>query len=208
MQYRVRPISDRSWFGSMGKAPTQFSSKWSSTVALLGYEIDAINGRDVVLEIDIHETDLKLNGELRAHAAPHSRAVVVAFETSEHGQLIYRCDRLYTNWAHQGPDWQHNVRAIAKYLEAQRAQARWGVSGVSGGTYGGFKALGGGAATPMPAGLSKGDAAERLRQYAPGVVSLDDAFKLARRKTHPDLNAGDHSAWLRVEEAAKALGLL
>lgn len=211
MRYTVRPVSDRTWFGTMGKEPSRFNAKWGATLELLGREIDYLKGSDVVIEIDVTETDLKLNGELRAHARPSSAAVVVAFE-SKHGTLLYRCDRFFTNWHHQGPEWQHNVRAIALTLESLRAVSRYGAT-ETGQQYAGFKALPSGTAmtashmTASDAGVIIGRAAGFDEQTMPLAIS-DAALRRARARSHPDRHAGDRTTWDQVEQAAKVLGLV
>lgn len=211
MRYTVRPISDRTWLGTMGKEPTRFKSKWPATQEILGREIDALQGRNVVIEIDITESDLKLNGELRANARPTTRAVVVAFE-SKHGPLLYRCDRFYTNWHSQGPEWQHNVRAIALTLEALRAVDRYGAT-ETGQQYAGFKALPAGRAMGS-SHMTASDARAVIQGFVDHAIEWDDAddvrtsLRAAKRAAHPDFNKGQRSGWDLVEQAAKVLGLL
>lgn len=208
--YTTRPISDRTWLGQMGKEPTRFSAKWSATMDLLEFELDALKARDVVLEVDVTEGDLRIDGTLRANARPSSSAVAIAFE-SKHGPLIYRCDRFYTSWAHQGPDWQHNVRAIALTLEALRAVDRYGATEL-GQQYTGFKALPAGRA--MPASHMTRDAAlEVLAQLVDipaehlNLDVLPSIWKSARRRAHPDHNDGDRTLWDQVEQAGVVLGV-
>lgn len=211
MRYTVRPISDRTWLGSMGKEPTRFKSKWGSTLELLDREVGALKGHDVVIEIDVQESDLKLNGELRANAKPSSSAVVLAFE-SKHGSLLYRCDRFFTSYYDQGHAWQHNLRAIALTLEALRAVDRYGAT-ETGQQYAGFKALPAGRA--MPASHMTTEAAYDvlcdvldLRDVAD--LDVDDAVLIRRAKaaTHPDRNDGDRTLWDKVEAAAVVLGVI
>lgn len=208
MRYTVRPISDRTWLGTMGKEATRFSAKWGNTIELLGREVDALKGRDVVMEIDVRETDLRLNGELRANARPTSPAVAIAFE-SRHGPLFYRCDRFYTNWSDQGPEWQHNVRAIALTLEALRAVDRYGAT-QTGQQYQGFKALPAGRA--MPAAHMTTDHARGLilalageATWPPDPEDVRLFVKRARRAAHPDHNDGDHTEWDELEQAVAVL---
>jgi hypothetical protein len=204
LSYTVRPISDRTWLGQSRREPTRFQSKWSDTLDLLQREVEALKGRDVVIEIDVVEADLRLDGTLRANARPSSDAVALAFE-SKHGSLFYRCDRFFTSWSHQGPAWQHNVRAIALTLQALRAVDRYGAT-ETGQQYAGWKALPAG--TAMPASHMTSDAAtELLRSYAPAGVPLKDAWRAARAATHPDRNDGVREAWDRVETAAAVMGI-
>lgn len=207
MSYVVRPISDRSWIGSTPKEPTRFNSKWSATIELLEREVAALKGRNLVIEMDVSEADLKLNGELRANARPSSAAVAVAFE-SKHGPLFYRCDRFYTNWAHQGPEWQHNVRAIALTLEALRSVDRYGAT-ETGQQYTGFKALPAGRAMPA-SHMTYDQAFETLIAIAGPDADWDDdrsLFRKARAAAHPDRRDGDRTLWDQVEQAAAVLGV-
>lgn len=208
VRYTVRPISDRTWLGSMGRKASQFSAKWGSTLEILGREVDALQGRNVVIEIDVTDSDLKLNGELRANARPSSSAVVVAFE-SKHGPLLYRCDRFYTQWSDQGPEWQHNVRAIALTLEALRAVDRYGAT-ETGQQYQGFKALPAGwpndhMTSDVAWTVLREQAARRVAPDALAAMSAGELVKHARRAAHPDHNSGDHTLWNRVDQAASAL---
>lgn len=207
MRYTTRPISDRTWLGSMGKEPTRFKSKWGSTLELLDREVGALDGRDIVIEIDVTESDLRLDGTLRANAKPSSSAVVLAFE-SKHGPLLYRCDRFYTNWADQGPEWQHNLRAIALTLEALRAVDRYGAT-ETGQQYAGFKALPAGRA--MPASHMTTEEAKQLLREVTGHADINLSWKAvhkqARVLSHPDRRNGDQSLWDQVEQAARVLGV-
>lgn len=211
MRYTQRPISDRTWLGSMGKEPTRFSAKWGATLELLEFELDQLAARDVVLEIDVTESDLRLDGTLRANARPSSSAVALAFE-SKHGPLIYRCDRFFTSWAHQGPEWQHNVRAIALTLESLRAVSRYGATEL-GQQYTGFKALPAGRA--MPSSHMTSEEACALLSKLSGVEitpgeseqSARARLRSARGAAHPDRHGGDQTLWDQVEQAAAVLGL-
>jgi hypothetical protein len=212
MSYVVRPISDQTWFGTMGKEASRFKSKWGSTLELLEREVAALDGRDLVLEVDVTESDLRLDGTIRASARPSSSAVVVAFE-SKHGPLLYRCDRFYTNWHDQGPEWQHNVRAIALTLEALRAVDRYGAT-ETGQQYAGWKQLpagSGSTASHMTADEawsilgSFGDDPIAQQRLA-GTTQIQ--LRKARAFAHPDRHDGDRTLWDQVEQAARVLGAL
>ncbi len=222
MRYTVRPISDRTWLRPASQRQrSRFDAKWTQTLELLSREIDHLGGRDVVIEVDVREQDLKLDGTLRANArTPEQPAVVVAFETSKHGAMLYRCDRFYAPYYGQ-IDWQHNVRAIALTLEALRAVDRYGAT-QTGQQYTGFKALPAGRAMPA-SHMTREGAAELLERIAVGdegalrertVQRLLDSPELARqvwreavKVTHPDKRGGDHTAWDQVEHAARVLGV-
>lgn len=199
--YTTRPLSDRTWLRpDRARENTPFDSTWSKTLALLEREVAALNGEHLVIGVDVTEQDLRLDGTLRARARAETPAVEVAFD-SKHGPMLYRCDRYRSRWASQGPDWQQNVRAIAKTLEALRAVDRYGATD-SGEQYRGYRQI---TATPT---RSPNDALARLRVIA-GVtdtdVPVDVVRSRAQRNAHPDRPTGSPELWAEVEELAAAL---
>ncbi|MBZ5736466.1 hypothetical protein K8Z61_18400 [Nocardioides sp. TRM66260-LWL] len=217
MTYRNRPLSDRTWINPTGRQASTFKAPWLDTVSLLETEVDRLNGSDLVIELDITEADLKLNGEIRANARPASDAVVVAFDTAKHGPMLYRCDRWTAGWRIQG--WQANVRAIALTLLSLRAVDRYGAT-ETGQQYTGFKALPAGSGTPA-SHMTREQALEVFGQHgrAPSLAPipgervntdpevLRSMHRRARRVAHPDLHDGDRTLWDQVEQAAKVLGV-
>jgi len=212
MRYTTRPLSDRTWLRPAAQQKrSQFDSTWSSTLDLLGREIERLDGRDLVIEVDVREQDIRNDGMLRANAKAASPAVVVAFETSKHGPMLYRCDRYVRGWRSSGSDWQENVRAIALTLEALRAVDRHGAT-ETGQQYQGFKALPAGHA--MPASHMTRDEALTLvcRLADQALVPLDDdgrarVVRRAKAAAHPDRHGGDRTLWDQVEQAAAVLGV-
>jgi hypothetical protein len=213
VRYTTRPLSDRTWLRPANKRErSRFDAKWSSTLELLGREIDHLGGRDVVIEIDVREQDFKLNGELRANArTPEHPAVVVAFETTAHGSMLYRCDRFYAPYYGQ-VDWQHNVRAIALTLQALRAVDRYGAT-ETGQQYAGFKALPAGRAMPA-SHMTSTEACQILSKLSGKTITPGESeqsvrarIREARAVAHPDRNGGDRAVWDQVEQAAQVLGV-
>ncbi|NHA02003.1 hypothetical protein G5V59_26800 [Nocardioides sp. W3-2-3] len=138
--YTVRPLSDRTWVRpDSQRVQTRFTAKWRDTEKMLLAEVNHLDGRNLVLEVDVREQDLRIDGTLRANAREASTpAVRIAFD-SRHGPQLHRCDTFYAAYAYQGPDWQHNVRAIALTLESaprdgsvRRRRHRPAVPGVQG----------------------------------------------------------------------------
>jgi len=206
--YTVRPLSDRTWLRPPARRkPTRFTAKWAETEDLLLTEVEHLRGRDLVIEVDVREQDLRLDGTLRANAREATTpAVVVAFDSRDHGPMLYRCDTFYAPYRGQGPDWQHNARSIALTLQALRTVDRYGAT-ETGQQYAGFKALPGG--TPMPSAapaMSSSAAAEYLRSFAMPTDSLQSAYRLALRATHPDAG-GTREKFDKVMAAARVLGL-
>jgi hypothetical protein len=210
LEYTVRPISDRSALaGVVHRA--QFSASWSSTLQLLERELDFLQAKRVVFELDVRENQIRVDGQLRADAIATSTAVRIAFE-SKHGPLVYATDRFgydhYDRPRSQG--WQENVRAIALGLEALRKVDRYGIS-TRAEQYRGFKAIGAGGLTATTMSVST---AIRILEDESGVALngrfgdravLTSAIKTARFRTHPDRTNGDRSHYDAVDQAEQAL---
>lgn len=209
MQYTTRPLSDRTWLRPDRERKTsQFDATWTKTLTLLGKEIAHLGGRDIVIEVDVREQDIRLDGGLRANARAESPAVVVAFDTTKHGPMLYRADRYGDRWSNR-PGWQENVRAVALTLESLRAVDRYGAT-ETGQQYAGFKALPAGRA--MPASHMTRTEADELLWEVSGLGRdkdwpVEGRYRRARAVAHPDRNDGDRSVWDKVEQAAQVLGV-
>lgn len=215
MEYTVRPISDRTAF--TGKhIESQFTVTWTQAERLLLTELAHLRATSVVVELDMPETSIRVDCRPRADRSAASPAVRLAFESGTQGALVYATDRFTRGWSGRGGirkmvhDWQHNVYAIAKSLEALRLVDRYGVTG-RGEQYTGFKAIGAGRA--MPASHMTSEQARNVlythSNYSSWAeTSLAKHHRSARAATHPDLHAGDQTAWDQVEQAAQVLGLL
>lgn len=201
--YTTRPLSNRTWLRpDHARETTPFDSTWSKTLTLLEREVTALAGKDLVIGVDITEKDLRLDGGIRANARDGSPAVEVAFD-SRHGPMLYRCDRYVSRWASQGPDWQQNVRAIAKTLEALRAVDRYGASS-SGEQYRGYRQI---ASTSSPGPRPLAIALARLREIAGTQADMPrvDLIRRARRRAHPD-RGGSNELWAEVDDLVHAIG--
>lgn len=170
-----------------------FSAPWSSTLDLLDRELWAINARNGVLQVAIEPNGFRLDGRPRATAKQTHPGIILTFD-SDRGSLQFPCDAFER--------WQDNLRAVALAMEALRKVDRYGVT-YRNEQYTGWKALNAG---PSAVG-STSAAAEHLRTFAPAGTDLRACYVHARRKTHPDHNDGDRTAWDRVERAAAVLGL-
>lgn len=208
--YTLRPISDRTAFtGKHVSSP--FTATWSDTLDILARELGALAARNVVLEADFRERDLRLDGQLRADAKCQSPAVRIAFE-SKHGPLTYATDkyvRPYYGGGRRMDDWQHNVRAIALSLEALRKVDRYGITR-RGEQYAGWKALPAGiglGATHMTTDVALKVIADESQLPVDELVgdALAVAIRRAKANAHPDRNNGDRSRWNAVEQAALVL---
>ena len=182
MTYTVRPIDE--WPGpqTRGRRRSPFRASWGSTASLLRRELDALQARNTVLMIAVEESDIRLDGLLRANARPRHPGVVVAFD-SRYGPLKYATDTF--------SDWQDNVRAIALGLEALRKVDRYGIT-KRGEQYTGWKQLESGNGVVM--------SAEKAREILAGYGGWRDALKA----THPD-HGGDPERFQRVQQARAVL---
>jgi hypothetical protein len=199
LEYTVRPISDRTGFDGVAH-PTLFKSAWQSTLIILDRELRHLGADRVVLEVDVPESKIRVDGQLYANATASSTAVRIAFE-SRHGPMIYATDRFgYDRWGRpKAQGWQENVRAIALGLEALRKVDRYGIT-ARGEQYRGFKAIEGGM-SQLAALKVIHDAAGPMHAQEP----LPKLIRWAKANAHPDRRGGDRALWDQVMEAARVL---
>jgi hypothetical protein len=152
-----------------------FRAPYQDTIDLLEREARMLGARQVVIELAIQETDLRLDGQPYADTRPRHPGVTVAFE-SRHGPLKYTADKFAT--------WTENLRAIALGLEALRKVDRYGMTS-RGEQYAGWKAL--------PAGGPNRERGEDLIRRHGGV-------RQALMATHPD-HGGDAEEFAAVQAA-------
>lgn len=202
LDYRVIPLPAL-WPGKV--TPTyqrvrpQFKTIWTKALRLLEREVGMLRGRNVTIAVDVTETHLRQDGQLRADARPRSSSVIVSFDVKD-GRLQFPCDN-FTNW-------QENVDAIARALEALRLVDRYGVQ--QGRQYSGFKEI----PSATQATLSV-EAAAAIIAEASGHMSANGAMlksidiartgiRLAFAKTHPDAG-GTAARFQRVQQAKAVL---
>ena len=182
MSYTVRPID--TWPGPRSRSHRRspFKASWSRTAALLNRELRELGARNVALMIDVQESDIRLDGLLRASARPDYPGVILAFD-SRYGPLKYMSDVFST--------WQDNVRAIALGLEALRKVDRYGIT-KRGEQYTGWKQLEAGPS------MDRIEAMRIIDRYGGGSI------RKALMETHPD-HGGDAGDFAEVQEARRVL---
>lgn len=179
MNYSTRPIS--TWPGTRtgSRQHSRFKATYGASEDLLMRELQHIGAKDVVLEIDISPSDLRLDGTLRANAKPQGPRVCL-YAATKHGPLMMPCD---TYW-----DWRDNVRAIALSLEALRQVDRYGCA-ARGEQYRGW--------TAIPASTSMTTKVEAAWQLLADILggdtpsprdraALDRCYRDAAKRAHPD----------------------
>lgn len=182
------------------RKPSRFRARWSDTIELLKRELRLLRARNVVIQLDLREEDIRLDGLPRANARPSTPRVILSCETPD-GPLSFPCD----TWN----DWQDNVRAIALTLEHLRAVDRYGVTKHRE-QYTGWRALPGAGAS------SVASSAEWAAQFIASASGKEvwgilddpdyaaDAYRLAAKRLHPDAG-GSTEAFQRLQEAKRIL---
>lgn len=211
VKYTTRPltIEARTRLRGVRLTGSPFSASWPATLDLLDRELWELGVRDsFIIQIDVREQDLRLDGELRAHARPASPAVAISVDRKGKPSLLFVCGKF--------PRWQDNVRAIALGLEALRKVERYGITSAEE-QYTGFGALPPG--TPMPAAkMTVDEAADFIAGHCQHVVlageppvtrkhvfaNLDSAYRAAARHLHPDVG-GDPALFRQLTEARDIL---
>jgi hypothetical protein len=214
MDVRFRPIS--TWPGERTPPHKQkdgskaFAMGWTKTLQSLDRELTHLQARDTVIEADLKENQIRLDGYPRGGEFPKTSGVIVSF-TSNHGPLRVPCDYFKR--------YEHNLRAIALHLERLRLATLYGV-GQHGEQYRGWKRLN----APIEAGpvFTVESAAQHLslqigagvgavdRDYAALIILNLEQYRLAYRSAaallHPDnSNTGSADKWQLLQEAKAVL---
>lgn len=195
------------------KSGAAFMATYGTTLNDLEYELDQIEARDVVVEIDMEPRDLRLTGEPRASAATRSTPGIVLHFTNKDGRAVAMpCDRYRT--------WTANLRGLVLTLRALRAVDRYGAT-TSGEQYAGWAALPPAGGTTLT--LSTNQAAELLERWSDSAIagggvgrqailahvdSARSAYRIALKRSHPDsmLTGGSNEKFTLVQEAGRILG--
>lgn len=194
----VRPFDGVAPDAAMARS--LFSATWGSTVKLLARELDMLDAQQIVLELDVRERDLRLDGLPRADARMGSPAVRLSC-TTRWGPFQMEA----AEYRH----WQDNVRAVALSMEALRAVDRYGVS-KRGEQYRGWRQIAASSTAPEDAITNTAQAREVLARET-GLTDeqvkadLVGAIRTAVLKTHPDRPGGDEVRFRRVQRAKELL---
>ena len=183
----------------------RFRASYSKTISDLKHELSRLGVRECVIELDLQESDIRLDGLPRATARPDQPPVRLSFHHPDIGPLQYPCDT-YDNW-------KDNVRAIAKTLEAQRAQERYGATRRHQ-QYAGWQQLPPGGSAVVQTAMTVEQAASFLNRAAGSPTSDRDlmtvaanaqlAYRRAAANLHPD-RGGDAQQFTQLQEANRVL---
>lgn len=158
---------------------------WTDTMDLLTRELSQINATDIVIQLDLTETQIRQDGLPRSDAKVRGHHGVIISFRCKHGHMRFITDR-YRHW-------QVNVRAIAKVLEALRMIERYEVTS-DGEQYRGYLAI----EETSGAGATQVDLGKALISKHGGVTQ-------ALKATHPD-KGGTRDEFEAVQAARQALG--
>ncbi len=179
----------------------RFRAGYSVTIGELDTELGRISVYGAVIELDLDERDIRMDGLPRAHAKPASPKVRLSFNHPEIGPLQYPCD----TYSH----WHDNLRAILKTLEAQRDMDRHGATRHHQ-QYQGWKQLPGTIQVAMTVeGAAKFIADTKgVVHEAKHILTDQDGYRKAYRRSatihHPD-SGGSHEQFLKLQEATRIL---
>lgn len=181
---------------------SRFDTPWSTTLWQLDHELAELGADRFVLQLDVTEGDIRIDGMIRATARPASDDVAIAFDSAD-GPLLFACGRF--------DNWRDNVRAIALGLEALRKVDRYGIT-QSAEQYTGFRAL------PPSSGFSTKEAAAEFliehgsahgaqwttRQVTDEPLTREALYRQAAKKLHSDTGGSDEM-FMRLQDARKAV---
>lgn len=207
--FRFRPIER--WTGAQRRPQSsRFKATGGQTQDDLRCELAAIGVRSCVIQADLDESDIRIDGLPRASARYRSPRVVVSFTHPQQGEVSFPSGKYDSLWC--------NVRAVVKTLEALRAVDRHGVTQRAE-QYTGWKRLTSGGdlsrgAIVVDSFASVEAAARFLLETAGALVDgvsvrlvidkpheLKCVYDSAARKAHPDLPTGSDALMARVNAA-------
>jgi hypothetical protein len=197
VSYIFRPLGAWPYPDTNRRRPAHtFTASWSDTIWILESELEHLGAEHVVIQADFDESQIRVDGMIRADARqPYHPGVIISFESSV-GPLRYATD------AHA--KWQHNVRGIALGLAALRAVDRYGITRDSE-QYRGWKQITAGSSVTSTQ-MAK-DLIERLSGSAiEGHLTAATAYRRALKIAHPD-HGGSSDLLAAVMDAGRLLGV-
>lgn len=206
MEFTFRPLEG--WLGDKTRHPerSRFKANYSQTLEVLDRELGFLNATNIVIQLDVTEREIRIDGLPRSDAHPKSAALILAFD-SKYGPLKYATDTF--------DRWKDNLRAIALGLEALRKVDRYGIT-KRGEQYKGWKQLTGSCEAVVEFDLESAsmfindNCEEEFRtiKILTDTESYRRAYRSAARKLHPDKNPDDPKAqaeFCKLQDAKRIL---
>lgn len=197
--FTFRPINN--WLGNLTSNPerSRFKTNYSVTLKLLEKELTMLEVQKAVIQLDLPESKIRLDGLPRVGADPNNQGIILSFE-SKYGPLRYATDTF--------DRWKDNLRAIALGLEALRKVDRYGIT-KHGEQYTGWKQL----PEPTTGFADIHGAAAFIEEHSDFIDNniirdLDirkRAYRQASLKLHPDKEHGEHDLFCKLQEAKRVL---
>jgi hypothetical protein len=197
VDFTFRPIDK--WPGELtrGRRSSPFRTSWGRTLDLLDRELGFLQARNVVFQVAMQESDIRLDGRPRARAVASHPGVIIAFD-SRYGPLKYATDVFW--------HWEDNVRAIALGLEALRKVDRYGIT-KRGEQYTGWKQISQHAGAIFATADEAADwMVDQLAQRGiEADFQFEDAYRLLARRLHPDTPGGSHDQFVKLQQAKELI---
>lgn len=169
-----------------------FGGSFHQTRKKLLWELTHLDVEVAIIEIDVTDADLRLDGLPRSSAYVPP-PVKVSFEAGDGDVQVFAVDK----YAH----WHSNLHAVALTLDRLRAIERYGAVR-DGQQYAGWKAIG-------VSSDSYGQALSRLAEIARTTIDepVDRIVRQAQVRTHPD-RGGTADEFAEVQNLAEIVGAL
>lgn len=148
-------------------------------------EIDRLGARNIIVSTNV---ELRRDGQPYANRRPVDDPGVAVFFTLQGEQRCIAVDR----WLTVGD----NMHAIALTINALRGISRWGSTGMVAAAFAGFAAL--------PAGNTSGESwwdVLEITEEAVDREGLNEAYRRAVKRWHPDVNGGDDTRFREIQAA-------
>lgn len=210
-----------SWPGALrddaDRKPNPFTASDADTRTLLKREARLLGAREIVVQLAISESEIRMDGEPYARAKSKHPGVTVVLPESDQGRIswstdLYRGGGRWRAGTVRLEGWQVNLRAIALSMEALRAADRHGV--MQGRQYAGFRELGSGIVAPERVMTVEEAAALIVGLAKAGTATVDDviadqgartrAYRSAAAAHHPD-RGGNEDTFRQLNEAREVL---
>lgn len=185
MNVTFRPLP-RWPYPEQSHRPATYQATYNRTLQQLEYEIERLDGSEVIIGVVTDPSQIRMDGRMRADAKVQHAGVEVSFEVPSGERLVFHTD-VHTGYV---KSWQDNLRAIALGLEALRAVSRYGITTGLGEQYAGFLKL----ETSAPS-------ADRGRL----LVEEAGSVRQALLRHHPD-QGGDPRAFADVQAYRQLTG--